>query len=142
MMSRALLLLAAIALASGCALDPVPLEGRMCRTYLDCLVGQGYYCQPIDAGDGVDGGVIGVCVLFDAAAFVDGGVDGGRDAGTDASMDAGMDAGAIDAGSDAGNDAAVDGGADAGNDADLDAGTDANVDGGTDAGFDANVDAG
>ena len=133
MTSRALLV-AILVVAGGCTLEPVSLEGRTCRSYLDCLVGQGYYCQPIDAGDGSDAGAVGICVLFDASG-PDGGSDAGRDAGHDAAMDAGIDSGS-DAGTDAGSDAGTDAGA---ADAGLDAADDA---GAADAGAaDADLDA-
>lgn len=147
-MMRALPILALLAFfAAGCSLEPVPLEGRICRTSVDCLVGQRYFCQPIDTGDGTDGGVPGTCLpLSTLDSGVDADVrDGGSDAGRDAAVDAGdvdagdVDAAVDDAGMDAGDDAAVD---DAGMDAGDDAAIDAAVDAGSDAGDDAAVDAG
>jgi hypothetical protein len=123
---RASLAWAAVALVTGCALDPNPVEGRVCFTGLDCVGSLGYSCN-FDQGTGVDGGSAGRCVQppeagVDAALY-DSGVrtmDAG-DAGTDATTDA-IVADASDAAPDDGGDASIDGGV---------------VDTGTDGGGDA-----
>lgn len=98
---RRLLLVAALAAATGCGEKP-PANG----------VDAG-----VDAGGGSDAG---------PDASFDAGPDGSVDAGLDGSIDAGIDAG-MDASVDAGTDASVDAGADAGLDAGTDAGLDASV---------------
>lgn len=134
---------------AGCSLEPVSLEQRPCRSYVDCLSAQGYYCQALDTGI-PDGGFAGMCVPIDGSILT---MDAGRDAGVDtgidaAEIDAALDTGTADVGldaatDDAGDDAATD---DAGDDAaaedagDLDAGTDDAGD--LDAGTDADVDTG
>ncbi len=153
-LAPASLVLALISLAfgtAGCSLEPVSLEQRPCRSYVDCLASHGYYCQAVDSGV-PDGGFVGMCVPIDGSVLT---MDAGRDAGADGGgvdadldaresdagesdageSDAGeLDAGELDAGeSDAGEDAAS--AADAG---ELDAGAaDAAAD---DADVDANVD--
>lgn len=134
-MSRSLALVSLV-FVTGCALDPVPLEGRTCRTYIDCLTGLGYTCSFTDGGEGFDTGPNGICILYDGGPRVDAS-SRSRDTGTN-DADAMMD-GATDADIDGAADTDV---ADADVDADaIDADVDADLDASTiDADLDADVD--
>ncbi len=130
-MRRLALAIGAILLVTGCSLDPIVLENRVCRSSLDCLNARGYYCLPSDSGNGSDGGDLRICVQLPDAG--DAGHDAApRDASrTDASaIDADvMDAGTLDVGPpDASSDAGIDANSDAGLDAAPD---DANIDAAT-----------